>query len=107
MWLVGLLSLTDGGIFDFIDAKLTGAVMLPLTGLLTVLFVGHRMKPALVAAEMDGISLGLAKLLMVFVRIVAPILVFVVLVFGIDHHYFGDTLGCLSGFTTGEACVKE
>lgn len=93
MWLFGLGSIFISGFMDFIDGDLTGAIMLPLTGLLTVLFVGWRMKKSMVDEEMEGVSPALRKLLFFLVRYIAPIFVFIVLILGIDHTYFGDTLG--------------
>lgn len=92
LWLLGLVSLKSLAFMDVIDAQITGAIMLPLTGLLTVLFVGWRMKKALVDEQMHGISPWVAKSLFFMVRYVAPVFVFIVLVFGIDHSYFGDVL---------------
>lgn len=93
MWLFGLGSIFISGFMDFVDGDLTGAIMLPLTGLLTVLFVGWRMKRSMAMEEMEGVSPALRGLLFALVRYIAPIFVFIVLVLGVDHTYFGDTLG--------------
>ncbi|PHR60463.1 MAG: sodium-dependent transporter [Robiginitomaculum sp.] len=93
MWVVGLGSVFIVGFMDILDGRITGSILLPLTGLLTVLFVGWRMKRAMVTEEMHGISPVLANFLFFLVRYVAPIFVFIVLVLGVDHTYFGDTLG--------------
>ena len=95
MWILGLCSIYIGGFMDFIDVKLTAAIMLPLTGFLTVVFVGWRMNKAMVDEQMAGVSAGLRHLLFFLVRFVAPISVFIVLILGIDHTYFHDTLGKL------------
>lgn len=93
MWLFGLASIFISGFMDFVDGDLTGAIMLPLTGLLTVLFVGWRMKRSMALEEMEGVSPALRGLLFALVRYIAPVFVFIVLVLGVDHTYFGDALG--------------
>ena len=97
MWLLGFGSVYSLEFMDFIDAKLTGAIMLPLTGLLTVLFVGWRMKKSMIDEQMAGTGAGLRSFLFFLIKVVAPLFVFIVLVFGIDHTYFDDTLGKLIG----------
>ena len=97
MWVLGLGSIFISGFMDVLDGKLTGAIMLPLTGLLTVLFVGWKMKKSIVDEQMAGTSAGLRHLMFFLVRYLAPIFVFIVLIVGIDHTYFGDTLGKLLG----------
>jgi len=95
MWVLGLGSIFVSGFMGILDGKLTGAIMLPLTGLLTVLFVGWKMKKSIVDEQMAGTSAGLRSMLFFLVRYIAPIFVFIVLILGIDHTYFGDTLGKL------------
>ncbi|MEE9273240.1 MAG: sodium-dependent transporter [Robiginitomaculum sp.] len=98
MWLLGFGSIYSLAFMDVIDHKLTAAIMLPLTGMLTVLFVGWKMKKTLVDEEMAGISQGIKNLLLFLVRFVAPISVLAVLIIGIDHNWFDDTLGKAMGF---------
>lgn len=88
MWLLGFGSIYVVGFMDVLDGELTGAIMLPLTGLLTILFVGWRMKKSMVAEQMHGVSAGLQKTLLFFVRFVAPIFVTIVLLVGIFDKYF-------------------
>ncbi|VAV96646.1 Sodium-dependent transporter, SNF family [hydrothermal vent metagenome] len=97
MWVLGLGSIFIGGFMGVLDGKLTGAIMLPLTGLLTVLFVGWKMKKSMVDEEMAGASPLLRSTLFALVRYVAPVFVFVVLVLGIDNTYFGGFLGKMLG----------
>ena len=66
--------------------------MLPLTGLLTILFVGWRMKKTMVDEQMVGNDKALNNALFFLVRYVAPIFVLGVLVFSIDTKYFGGGL---------------
>ncbi|MCF6220226.1 MAG: sodium-dependent transporter [Robiginitomaculum sp.] len=93
MWLLGFGSIYLAGFMDVIDGELTGAVMLPLTGLLTILFVGWRMKKAMVNEQMHGVSPGLRKLMIVLVRFVAPFFVGIVLLAGIWDKYFAGRTG--------------
>ena len=88
MWLLGFGSIYFSGFMDVLDGELTGAIMLPLTGLLTILFVGWRMKKSLVEEQMHGVSKGMQNFLIVLVRFVAPIFVSIVLVVGIVSTYF-------------------
>ena len=83
---VGVICVFNGGILDFIDTGLTGPIMLPLGGLLVVLFVGWRMKRELVVEQIG--STGLANLLFFLVRFVAPFAVFIVLVWSTYSKWF-------------------
>jgi NSS family neurotransmitter:Na+ symporter len=95
MWFFGLGSIFINGFMGVLDGKLTGAIMLPLAGLLTVLFVGWKMKKSMVDQEMAGASPALRMILFTLVRYVAPISVLIVLILGVDHTYFNDALGRL------------
>lgn len=88
MWLLGFGSIYISGFMDVLDGELTGAIMLPLTGLLTILFVGWRMKKSMVEEQMHGVSKGMQHFLIILVRFVAPIFVSIVLVVGIVSTYF-------------------
>ncbi len=93
MWLLGFGSIYIAGFMDVIDGELTGAIMLPLTGLLTILFVGWRMKKSMVAEQMHGVSQGMQNFLLFLVRFVAPIFVTIVLLVGIwDKYFAGKTI---------------
>lgn len=100
MWGLGLGSIFIDGFMGVLDGKLTGAVMLPLAGLLTVLFVGWKMKKSMVDEQMAGTSAVLRSALFALVRYVAPIFVFIVLVLGIDNTYFNDFIGTLIGIAS-------
>ncbi len=89
MWIIGLNSLGSLSFLDFLDKKVTGAVLLPLTGLLTVIFVGWKMKRSLVDKELGDIPTGLEKVIYFLIRFVAPIAIFLVLFLGIDENFFG------------------
>ncbi|WP_371398500.1 sodium-dependent transporter [Algimonas porphyrae] len=92
MILIGLISVygvRPGGDTFALDAidGFTGQVMLPLAGLLIVLFVGWRLDKAIIAEEFQGSEL-LGKLLLLLTRFVAPIFVFIVLLSSIYTGYF-------------------
>ncbi len=97
MWTLGLGSIFIGGFMGVLDGKITGAIMLPLAGLLTVLFVGWKMEKSMVDEQMAGTAPWLRSGLFLLVRYVAPVFVFVVLVLGIDHTYFHDALRNMAG----------
>jgi len=87
MTLVGLFSVFSLSNLDAID-KFTGSVMLPLAGLLTVIFVGWRLDKTILTSELNGAGKSLGYLLLFLARWVAPIFVAVVLVFSIYTKYF-------------------
>lgn len=86
MWCIGTVCVFSESIFESID-KFTGTVMLPLSGLLLVLFVGWRLDRTIRDGEMHGVSPGLAKGLLFLVRWVAPICVAIILVLGLIEKY--------------------
>ena len=89
MWVLGFGSIYIAGFMDFIDGDLTAAVMLPLTGLLTVLFVGWRMKKSMVDEQMGGTATGLLYFL---VRFVAPLAVGAVLLSSIWNTFLAPIM---------------
>ncbi|MBL4852820.1 MAG: sodium-dependent transporter [Robiginitomaculum sp.] len=82
MWVLGLGSIFISGFMDVLDGKLTSVILLPLTGLLTVLFVGWKMKKSIVDEQMAGNSELIRNILYYLVRYVAPVFVAIVLIFG-------------------------
>jgi len=85
---IGSVCVFNGAVLDFIDTGLTGPIMLPLCGLLVVLFVGWGMTRDLVTEQIG--STGLANMLYFLVRFVAPIAVFIVLLWSTKDKYFPD-----------------
>lgn len=98
-WIMGALMIAIGLIsvfgqtsenptfaLDLIDG-FTGQVMLPLAGLLIVIFVGWRLDKAILADEFAG-SEKLGKALLFLTRFVAPIFVGIVLLTSIYYGYF-------------------
>ncbi len=97
MWVLGLGSIFIDGFMGVLDGKITGAILLPLTGLLTVLFVGWKMNKSMVDEQMAGASAWLRNLLLVLVRYIAPVFVLIVLILGVDDTYFGSAIGKILG----------
>ncbi len=91
IWAVGSGAVFSQAHMGFLDST-TGTIMLPLSGLMVVLFVGWRLKKSILAEELAGTSPFLRGLLMFLVRFVAPIFVSVILVSGIAEKYFHVSL---------------
>ena len=91
MTVVGLGSVFIAGFLDGVDA-FTGKLLLPLAGLITVLFVGWRLDRVILDAELSGPGEALGRKLLVLVKYVAPIFVGIVAIMSaID--YFGSLGG--------------
>ena len=87
MSLLGMVCIFRISFMDFIDTRLTGPIMLPLSGLIVIVFVGLRLKRTIIEQELSKADLKLANFLLFFVRYVAPILVGAVLISGIFDKY--------------------
>ena len=92
MWAVGLISLINLTALDAFDKNVTGALMLPLCGLLAVLYVGWKMDRAILDEELAGTSEFAKKLLLVLVKFVAPISVAAVLAVSFFYRFFKPDL---------------
>ncbi|MEP6342270.1 MAG: sodium-dependent transporter [Maricaulaceae bacterium] len=92
MWLVGLISMVNLVALDAFDKNITGALMLPLCGLLAVLYVGWNMDKKILDQELEGISDFWKKLLLALVKFVAPACVAVVLGFSFFFRFFKPNL---------------
>ncbi len=79
---LGLVSLFSPAFFDFIDTGLAGPILAPLSALLIVLFTGWRLKKSVLDQELAGDGEKLGRLVMFFVRFVAPVFMGIVLVLG-------------------------
>jgi len=102
MWVVGLVSLTNLTALDAFDKNVTGALMLPLCGLLAVLYVGWKMDRKILDQELEGISNGAKNLLMLLVKIIAPVSVFIVLMVSLFDRFLRTNFDGMS-----ESAVKE
>lgn len=87
--LISVFGVAPGGDTYALDAidTFTGQVMLPLAGLLIVIFVGWRLDRAIIKEEFEG-SESLGNILLFLTRYVAPIFVAVVFVKSVYDAYF-------------------
>lgn len=77
----------EANIFDTIDG-LVGKVLLPLTALLTSIFIGWKADKKLVQAE-TGLSAGMLGIYRFLIGWLAPIAVFLILLFGLFPQLLG------------------
>jgi len=82
---VSALALSLGSIFSdnfmtLLDEKITGAIMVPLSGLLAITFVGWKMDKRLLANELGEIPVIVSRALLFLMRILASICVLIVLI---------------------------
>lgn len=96
MWAIGAVCVFSYETLDGID-KFTGTLLLPLSGLILVLFVGWRLKKAVLEEELHGVSKRFANFLMLLVRFVAPIFVGSVLFFGFLEKYVPNVYAIIFG----------
>ena len=87
--LISVFGVRPGGDTFALDAidGFTGNVMLPLAGLLIVLFVGWRLDKAILRDEMAGANPALVSALVFLTRFIAPIFVGIILVWSIFDNY--------------------
>ncbi|NND81801.1 MAG: sodium-dependent transporter [Gammaproteobacteria bacterium] len=85
---VGFVCLFSLEFLDFLDTGLTAPIMLPLSALLVVSFVGWRLDRAIIDAQLSDKDRALGRFLMFFIRYVAPLMIAVILVAGIRDQYF-------------------
>jgi len=92
IWISALL-LSVGSVFSdsfmtLLDEKITGAIMVPLSGLLAITFVGWKMDKKLLADEIGGISGFVSSILLFLMKILAPICVGIVLIVQVVQAFF-------------------
>lgn len=87
-WLLSFGSVYSSQFMDLLDVKITGAVMVPLCGLLSVLFVGHQLKSTIVQQQLSGVSDTTLRCLLFLVRYFAPVAVTAVLVAQLIQAFF-------------------
>jgi len=88
MILVGFGSLFSIEFLDFLDGGLTAPILLPLSALLVVLFVGWRLDKSIIDAELSDNDRKLGKFLLLMIRYLAPLMITIILVAGIQQKYF-------------------
>ena len=82
MWIIGSGTVFSPTFFTFLDTT-AGTFMLPVSGIMVVLFVGWRLKKAILAKELEGTSPAIIALLLFLVRYVAPVAVLIILLSGV------------------------
>ena len=88
MILIGLGSLYSIEFLDFLDGGLTAPILLPLSALIVVLFVGWRLDKKIITAELSESHQKLGQFLLLMIRYLAPLMITVILVAGIHQKYF-------------------
>ena len=88
MILVGFGSLFSLEFLDFLDTGLTAPLLLPFSALMIVLFVGWRLDKAIISDEFTQEDRKLGEFLLFMIKYVAPIMISVILVAGIQDKYF-------------------
>lgn len=85
-WAIGGGVIYSTAYLDLLDTT-TSTLMLPLSGLLVVLFVGWRLKKDVLERELEGASKFTRQGLLVLIRFVAPIAIGAILAFGVWEKY--------------------
>ena len=88
MVIVGFGSLYSMEFLDFLDGGLTAPILLPFSALLVVLFVGWRLDKSIIEAELSDSDRKLGKFLLLMIRYLAPLMITVILIAGIQQKYF-------------------
>ncbi|MEM9530381.1 MAG: sodium-dependent transporter [Pseudomonadota bacterium] len=86
---LGIGCLYSLSLLDFLDQGLTAPIMLPLSALLIVLFVGWRLNRVVLADQLDEGDKRLGGFLLFMVRYPAPLIISLILVFSTYDRYFG------------------
>lgn len=73
---------------DFLDGGLTAPILLPFSGLVVVLFIGWRLDRAIIDGQLTDEDRRFGQVLLFLIRYVAPIMIAVILVAGIQNKYF-------------------
>lgn len=86
--LVGFCCLFSIDFLNFLDVGLTAPIMLPLSALIVVMFVGWRLDQKIINAELSAEDRGLGNFLLFFIRYIAPVMITVIFLAGIRDKYF-------------------
>jgi len=85
---VGFGSLFSIEFLDFLDGGLTAPILLPFSALLVVLFVGWRLDKNIIDAELSDSDRKLGNFLLLMIRYLAPLMITIILIAGIQQKYF-------------------
>jgi len=91
--ILGFGSLYSLQFMDLLDTKLTAAILMPFSALLIVVFVGWRLNRTIYDAEFSEQDRTLANFLLFMLKYVAPIMITVILLAGIQSNYFPTLFG--------------
>lgn len=81
IWVFGAISAYSGGFFGMLDS-ISGKIMLPLSALIAVLFVGWRMTKEIRDQEIEGLPAPVMGVLYVLIRFIAPAAIAIILIMG-------------------------
>lgn len=73
---------------DFLDTGLTAPILLPLSALLVVAFVGWRLDQAIINQQLGQEDQSIGRFLLFLIRYIAPVMILVILIAGIRDAYF-------------------
>lgn len=85
---VGSICLVSMDFLEFLDVDVTATIMLPLSALLVVLFVGWRLDKVILADQLNVKDEKLGRFLLMMVKYIAPIMIATILLAGISDRYF-------------------
>ncbi|MEM7358345.1 MAG: sodium-dependent transporter [Pseudomonadota bacterium] len=85
---VGFVCLYSMDFLNFLDGGLTAPILLPVSALMVVLFVGWRLDRAIIEAEFTDEDRKLGNFLLLLVRYVAPVMIALILFAGVRDKYF-------------------
>ncbi len=77
---LSVASILSSDFMKLLDERITGAVMVPLSGLVAVIFVGWKMNASIVSDQLDNAPSTIVSSLLFLIRFVVPVCVFIVLV---------------------------
>jgi len=88
MLALGLVSLYSLEFMDFLDSGITAPILLPLSSLLVVLFVGWRLGKTIQDNELGDADKTWIKILMLFLKYIAPFSIIIILLASVADRYF-------------------
>lgn len=88
----GMVALGFGSVFslafmDFLDTGLTAPILLPLSALIIVLFVGWRLDKAILDDQLDEKDRKLADFLLMLLKYPVPVMIAIIMIYGIVEKY--------------------
>ena len=92
MLALGLVSLNSLRFMDFLDSGVTAPILLPLSSLLVVMFVGWRLDNSILDRELGYSKKMWIKILVIFLKYIAPFSIIVILLASVMERYFPNLL---------------